>query len=63
MNRQNNSGAGNNGESYLNLVEEIKSILVNKLKSNLMRYQAPYVISGAMNQAEQHSWTRQPHSL
>ena len=55
MNRQNNSGAGSNGETYLNLVEEIKSILVNKLKSNLMRYQAPYVISGAMNQAEQHS--------
>ena len=55
MNRQNNSGAGSNGESYLNLVEEIKSILVNKLKSNLMRYQGPYVISGAMNQAEQHS--------
>ena len=54
MNRQ-SGAAGNNGESYLNLVEEIKSILVNKLKSNLMRYQAPYMISGALNQAEQHS--------
>jgi hypothetical protein len=55
MNRQNNSGGAGNGESYLNLVEEIKSILVSKLKSNLMRYQAPYMISGALNQAEQHS--------
>ena len=57
MNRQNNNSGvgGNNAESYLSLVEEIKSILVSKLKSNLMRYQAPYMISGALNQAEQHS--------
>jgi hypothetical protein len=53
INRQQNLIGSNNGgggiEQNLNMVEEIKSILVAKLKSNLIRYQAPLMVSTGMN--------------
>ena len=52
MNRQQNPNGNNIGsgiDQNLNMVEEIKSILVAKLKSNLLRYQAPLMVSTGMN--------------
>ena len=49
LNRQQNPNGGAGIEQNLNMVEEIKSILVAKLKSNLLRYQAPLMVSTGNN--------------